>query len=496
YYIFDSQYWERRGIPQVPGKLILGVSQLLLKRSEPRILVLKEWTKIYGRTYGLKEGSKNVLVTSDPDVINEIFVKQFDNFYGRRSNILGPDPDKDLQVNLFQSRGRRWKRLRALSVPTFSVSSLKKIRQFVEGSATSMVEIMEERHGDGAPFNIHPFFCEFTMDAISKLVLGQKETQLFENPRIRVVQGMFLRDFDHPIVHTALAFPSLVPIIRSILSRVDTSISKDARQFRSEIIERVQNRILEREEFPEIVGQARDMLDMFLDASVESDGIEAHDGFKLTESKTTKTLSVDEVVMQVVIFILAGFDTTSNALAYTVWMLANNPEVMKKCQEEIDECCQEDSISYEDLNKLKYIEATCKETLRLEPFGSISNSRTCMNSTTVCGIDIEKDTWIEVDAYTLHIDKEIWGEDADEFRPERWLEPGFHVPQHVYGAFGGGPRICIGQRLGLMEEKLVLAHLLRKWTIVKANPEQKELRVHGAIIVTPIEVPVRMVPRD
>ncbi|GMS89767.1 hypothetical protein PENTCL1PPCAC_11942, partial [Pristionchus entomophagus] len=222
YYVHDSQYWTRRGITQVPGKLFLGVCQQVLKKSVPRILILKEWTKKYGKTYGFKEGAFNVLVTSDVDIINEVFVKQFDNFNGRKPAVLGPDPDRDKQVHLFQARGSRWKRLRALSVPTFSIASLKKIRHIVEDSASSMVEMMEKRHGSA--FNIHQFFCEFTINTISKLVLGQKETMLFNNPRTHIVQSMMLRDFDNPIVHSAFTFPFLVPIIRGILNRVSVAI--------------------------------------------------------------------------------------------------------------------------------------------------------------------------------------------------------------------------------------------------------------------------------
>ncbi|KAF8372947.1 hypothetical protein PRIPAC_79376 [Pristionchus pacificus] len=509
YYVYDSQYWTRRGIVQVPGKLFLGAARSVLKLKEPRILVLRDWTKKYGKTYGFKEGTKNVLVTSDVDIVNEVFVKQFDNFYGRKSGILSPDPDKDLQVHLFQSRGPRWKRLRALSVPTFSIASLKKIKGIVEDSAIAMVDIMEKRHGDGSRFNIHQFFCEFTMDTISKLVIGQKESALFENDRVKIVQSMFLRDFDHPVVLSAFAFPFLIPLIKAVLYRLDTDITRASRKLRSEIISAVTNRMKEREEKPEMIGYPQNMLDMFLDASVEGEDIEQHTGFKLSEAKINKSLSFDEVAMQVVVFILAGFDTTSNGLAYTAWFLANHPEVQRKCQEEIDAYCQDERIDYEDLNHLKYVEATCKEVLRLVPMGAISNSRTCMNDTTVCGIDIEKvvlhviwynrnceikDTWIEVDAFSLHVDKSIWGEDADEFKPERWLDPNFKIPQIAYAAFGAGPRICIGMRLGIMEEKLALAHLLRRFTIEKAT-DDKELRMHGALILTPLDVPVRIVPR-
>lgn len=76
----------------------------------------------------------------------------------------------------------------------------------------------------------------------------------------------------------------------------------------------------------------------------------------------------------------------------------------------------------------------------------------------------------------------------------RWLDPNFKIPQIAYAAFGAGPRICIGMRLGIMEEKLALAHLLRRFTIEKAT-DDKELRMHGALILTPLDVPVRIVPR-
>ncbi|GMT22775.1 hypothetical protein PFISCL1PPCAC_14072, partial [Pristionchus fissidentatus] len=494
YYIYDSLYWTRRGIPQVPGKLFFGSCRSTLKKSEPRLLVLKEWTKKYGTTYGFKEGTKNILVTSDIDIVNEVFVKQFDNFYGRKFGILSPDPDRDAQVHLFQSRGPRWKRLRALSVPTFSIASLKKVKNIIEDSAVAMVDIMEQRHGNGERFNIHEFYCEYTMDTISKLVVGQKETRLFKNDRVATVQSMFLRDFDHPLVIAAFAFPFLIPLIKAVVYKIDTPISRASRALRAEIIQAVENRMKEREANPELIGAANDMLDMFLDASVDCDEIEKHSGFKLSSVKVSKSLSFSEVVMQVVVFILAGFDTTSNGLAYSSWFLACHPEVQRKCQEEIDEFCVDERITYDDLNKLTYVEATCKEVLRVMPFGAISNSRTCMNTTNVCGIDIEKDTWIEVDVFALHTDKKVWGEDAEEFKPERWLDPDFKIPQIAYGAFGAGPRICIGMRLGLMEEKLALAHLLRRFSIEKAT-EEKELRMHGALILTPLDVPVRIVPR-
>ncbi|GMT17275.1 hypothetical protein PFISCL1PPCAC_29040, partial [Pristionchus fissidentatus] len=92
----------------------------------------------------------------------------------------------------------------------------------------------------------------------------------------------------------------------------------------------------------------------------------------------------------------------------------------------------------------------------------------CMATTTVCGLEIEKDTDIAVDTFSLHFDPEIWGADAAEFKPERWLEDR-KIPQAAYIPFGAGPRICIGMRLALMEEKMALAHLLRRFDLKKGT---------------------------
>ncbi|GMT17123.1 hypothetical protein PFISCL1PPCAC_8420, partial [Pristionchus fissidentatus] len=164
YYFRSSTYWQRRGVVNVPPKsMVFGSSKDLMQKEYPRVLVYRDWGIEYGKMYGIKEGVQNTLVTSDLNMVHEIFVKQFDYFHSRKRVVLGPDLEKDVRVNLFQSRGGRWKRLRTLSAPSFSVSSLKKIRPVVEDSVINMVKVMEERHAGGDTFNIHQFYCEYTM---------------------------------------------------------------------------------------------------------------------------------------------------------------------------------------------------------------------------------------------------------------------------------------------------------------------------------------------
>ncbi|GMT17274.1 hypothetical protein PFISCL1PPCAC_29039, partial [Pristionchus fissidentatus] len=221
YFLHQSTYWRRWGVPQIDTpSIIFGSSHQLFSKKEPRILKFGAWTKRYGKTFGIKEGAVNLLVTSDLDIVNEVFVKQFDNFYSRKHAILAPDPDKDPRIHLFLARGARWKRLRNISAPSFSITSLKKIRPIVEDSVLNMVKIMQDRHLNGAAFNIHDFYCEYTMDTIGRLVMGQKDSLYFNNPRVDVAKSMFMRDFDIPIVHLRYAFPAIMPLLRLLLSNV------------------------------------------------------------------------------------------------------------------------------------------------------------------------------------------------------------------------------------------------------------------------------------
>uniref|UniRef100_A0A914M114 Cytochrome P450 n=1 Tax=Meloidogyne incognita TaxID=6306 RepID=A0A914M114_MELIC len=103
----------------------------------------------------------------------------------------------------------------------------------------------------------------------------------------------------------------------------------------------------------------------------------------------------------------------------------------------------------------------CLLTQRLCPIASGVN-RICEETTTLGNIILEKGTNISIDSLTLHRDPKLWGEDAEEFKPERWLNGGelaFYYP------FGGGPRICIGLRFAIMETKMRLVRLLKTFEL-------------------------------
>ncbi|GMT19545.1 hypothetical protein PFISCL1PPCAC_10842, partial [Pristionchus fissidentatus] len=230
--------------------------------------------------------------------------------------------------------------------------------------------------------NLFSFFTEYTTDTISQFVMGQKESQYFNNPRVDVVKDMLMRTFDSPLVHIRYAFPFLIPLIKSYLKNTRTPLTASEKLLREDMSKVINERIETRANSPADPNEDPDCIDIFLNMKVDDHELNIRDESKI---KMNKVLIHDEVVAQTFAFILAGSDTTANSLAYTALIIANNHEVMRKCQEEIDEVCREESISYEEINNLRYLEATCKETLRFFPLGTFANSRCCMNTTTVCG---------------------------------------------------------------------------------------------------------------
>uniref|UniRef100_A0A914CJ14 Cytochrome P450 n=1 Tax=Acrobeloides nanus TaxID=290746 RepID=A0A914CJ14_9BILA len=119
-------YWKRRGIPTPKGEILFGNLKALLNRNYPAMLQIRDWTKQFGKVYGIREGWRQVLVVSDPDMIYEMLVKKFDNFYGRKLFAIQGNPDKDPRGDVVNTRGARWKRLRNIASPTFNINNLKR----------------------------------------------------------------------------------------------------------------------------------------------------------------------------------------------------------------------------------------------------------------------------------------------------------------------------------------------------------------------------------
>ncbi|XGW03005.1 hypothetical protein V3C99_014761 [Haemonchus contortus] len=499
YYYWQLDYWKRRGIPGPRGMIFLGNMYELTDISKPVGLVLREWTKTYGKVYGIQEGLRRTIVVSDIEMIRELFIKKFDYFYGRKSGIIGGDVEKDSRVHVFEAQGVRWKRLRAISSPAFSSGSLKKIRPTVESSVLALMEFFETE-ADNKAFDIFPFYKEFTMDVISRIAMGQQGSQMFKDKRkVATMESIFRRSLRQPIFYLASMAPSLRrPLSQFFMAIAPLRKSKIPALFNviyKTIDERIEKRA--QDAAKGVVSQEHtDFIDLFLDARAEQD-FDNNAEFSKLGVQVTKHLTREEIAAQCFVFLLAGFDTTATSLAFVTYLLAKNPRVQQILQEEIDQHCNSDSetINYETLSSMKYLDSVMKESLRIYPLAVIANSRRCMKSTTLGPIRVEEGEFVIADTMSLHFDRDIWGDDAEEFRPERWTELTARSSA-AFLSFGLGPRQCIGMRLAHMEEKLVLVHLLRRYDIIATNDTEKELKIRGSFTFAPETVTVQLQRRE
>lgn len=163
--------------------------------------------------------------------------------------------------------------------------------------------------------------------------------------------------------------------------------------------------------------------------------------------------------------ILAGTDTIAAAVVWAMTALMQNPRVMKKAQEEIENGFGgKDFIEENDIEKLPYLKAVIKETMRLYPPLPLLVERETIKKCSIREYEIPEKTLVYVNAWAVHRDPETWKE-PEEFYPERFLNSKIDFRGYDYELipFGVGRRICPGIHMGVITMELVLANLLHSF---------------------------------
>ncbi|KAK4267743.1 hypothetical protein QN277_024483 [Acacia crassicarpa] len=173
-------------------------------------------------------------------------------------------------------------------------------------------------------------------------------------------------------------------------------------------------------------------------------------------------------------FMIAGKDTSANTLAWFFYMMCKNPLVQEKVAQEVRDnvtCTQQETnidefvahITEATLDKMHYLHATLTETLRLYPAVPIDGRTAETADILPDGYRVKKGDGVFYMAYAMGRMPYIWGPDADEFRPERWLKDSIFQPESPFKftAFHAGPRICLGKDFAYRQMKIVAMALLR-----------------------------------
>ncbi|CAL1271439.1 unnamed protein product [Larinioides sclopetarius] len=330
----------------------------------------------------------------------------------------------------------------------------------------SKAEAVEVLYGGTKSIEIPFFFTDFRISfletaSVLETICGvdvraqksEKKTVPFVNSINRAFR-LFVRRILNPLLWPDFLFYA------SETGREVKKCSQVAKGFIRDLMEKEKQKILEPSQDSEMKGMS--LLKLLLNRYYSSEA-----------------MGEEEIIDHLMMFMIAGQDTTKIALIWILYMLGLHADIRAKVHEELDLIFGEDyerHATVEDMKNLKYLERVIKETLRLYPPLPVL-ARYLNEDTTTCGYQIPKGTTCVVFPLVLHRDEKVFL-NPEKFDPDRFL-PENSASRHPYAyiPFGAAPRNCIGQKLAFMELLIVTPTILRRYTVESLDPRDQVLPV-------------------
>ena len=392
------------------------------------------FTKIardYGDVSSLTLFDFRTLFINHPDDIEDVLVNKARKF--EKGRVMKANM-RLFGEGLLTSEGDFWLRQRRLAQPAFH-------RARVTAYGATMVEYAERAMRgwkSGEMRDIHEDMMQITLQIVGKTLfnadLAREAKEVGETLEILL---KLAADFGKTIL-----IPLWVPTPRNLRARMG--------------IRRIEKIIYR------IIAQKRaegrdtgDLLSMLLAAQDE-------DGSRMTDKQLR-----DETIT----LFLAGHETTANALSWTFWLLAQNPEVEKKFHGELASVLSGRAPTVEDIPKLAYTANILTESMRLYP-PAWGMARLVTEEVEVAGYKLVPGNGVACAQWVVHRDPR-WFAEPERFLPERWEgDLARRIPRFAYFPFGGGPRQCIGNSFALMEATLILPTIAQKFRfkLVEGHP--------------------------
>jgi len=386
------------------------------------------------RTYGdivrFKFANLEYFLLNSPELIKHVLLDKARNY------VKGPSAKTLKYVlgeGLITNDGDSWLRQRKLAQPAFHRDRLAEF-------ARRMTEATEEMFTRWAavlargPLDMQEEMFRVTLDIVGRTLLSQRLDSHSDGVGKAMAAIVRLAEY----AGSPIAPPKWVPTPANLRF-------KRAKQVTEGIVNRViaERRAANAKAAPGEAG-TRDLLGMLMDAR---------------DDETNETMTDLQLRDEVWTMIMAGHETTANALSWALYLLAKHPEAARKVDAEVAAVLGARVPEFDDLAKLPYTLAVIKESMRLYPPIWGLERQTAADDV-IGGYPISKGTLILIFPYLVHRNQAIW-EDPEAFKPERFLS-GTERSRFAYLPFGAGPRICIGNAFATMEAQIVLAMIVQR----------------------------------
>jgi fatty acid omega-hydroxylase len=373
---------------------------------------------------------------------------------------------------IFAADGAEWKFQRKISSHAFTQNIFKDFMYDVMMRHIKQVESIFAHHQDVCFFSV---INRFTVDSIGEIGFGTDLNTLENFPE----PHPFLNAFDSAQFNVMKRITEpWWPVMKKIGMGREGQLIKDMKLLNTRSLEIAQKI---KKDFEE-KGKGSDFLSLFL-----------------KKAKEEKTVLSDNFLADVALnFLIAGRDTTACTLSWLFFELTQHPEVLTKVREEIETVLNGEELRFEHLSKFKYMKAVQDETLRLHPVVPQDVHYADNDDTFPDGTQIKKGTAVFYLPYAQGRDVELWGEDAKEFKPERWLnvDKASRDFQFKYPVFHAGPRICLGRHMATMEMTIAMAYLLPRFNIeLNMKPEDVQYQI-TIVLQIKDQLKMRFTPRE
>ncbi|GAB9470734.1 Cytochrome p450 [Globisporangium polare] len=423
-----------------------------------------------GKPYWLSLiGGPAVVVLSTPEQFEEVLKTHFETFdKGERMT----ENFRDLLGNgIFAVDGMKWVHQRKTASNLFSLRSLRdSMTESIHKQALVLNNIMQRAsHSSDKPLDLFNLMNRFTIETFAEIAFG-------------VELGCLESDTDHPFqaafdsAQRALVYRFMRPAWfwksqRFLNIGAEAGIKKNI-QVIDDTVLGIIAQSLENRKSQSYAGLnsssgsgKKDIVSLFLD-SMDND----NNGDDARQEGAFDPVFLRDIVVN---FLIAGRDTTAQALSWFFYCLSQHPAVEIKIREEITGVIPElvsgesSTPSMEHSQQLVYLEAALRETLRLYPSVPTNIKQANKDVMLSDGTFIRNKEGAVISSYVLGRMPHVWGLDAKEFKPERWIDPStgkiVAASAFKFNAFHAGPRMCLGMNLAMMEMKIVAAMVLAKF---------------------------------
>ncbi|KAF7294065.1 Fatty acid hydroxylase [Mycena kentingensis (nom. inval.)] len=452
-------------IPQPPTIPFLG-NVASIERDVP----LQSFTllaKTYGEIFQLQIIDRRFAVVCSHELVNEVsdekrFQKRVGGGLSQVRNLVGD------ALFTAQPEEPNWGIAHRLLMPAFGTLAVKNMMEEMRDIASQLL-LKWERFGPDALIDPADDFTRAAFDTVAYCSMSYRNNSFYvqDPPEFVVAMGDFLGESGNRA--------SRPRIVQAVMRGTNAKYEADIKKMR----DLADNIVSTRRANPI---PKHDLLDTMLNSR---------------DPKTGEAMTEESIAQNLLTFLIAGHETSSGMMTFMIYYLLKNPEKMRKLRAEVDEAIGDQPVQHQDFAKMPYLVAIMRETLRLAAPAPLRFVVSLEDTTIGNGkYAIPKGMGIALHSWELHRDRKVWGDDADEFRPERMLDGKFEaLPANAWQPFGFGLRACIGRAFAWQEVLLIISSVIQKFDLSLADPSYT-LHLKQTLTVKPKDLFIRAALRS